>query len=107
MEHAARGLDPAADTNAFARVTSAKEIETASPSTPRIPDGVISHPSEPQFSSSQASIYGSRLSKPQGGTAILMRTAKRRGVDFDAKRSKSPRGRNRAKVIVAVGAFSS
>jgi len=43
-------------TNALARVASAKEIETASFSTPRNPNGVIAQPSEPQFSSSQAVI---------------------------------------------------
>jgi hypothetical protein len=43
-------------TNALASVASANWIEIASFSTPRTPDGVIAHRSDPQFSSSQAVI---------------------------------------------------
>jgi hypothetical protein len=49
-------------------------------STPRAPDGVIAHPSAPQFSSSQAVICVYRWPRPLGGTAILMRTGKRRSA---------------------------
>jgi hypothetical protein len=60
LEHASRGLDlgPAHQraTNALASVASPKYIEWASFSTPRVPEGVIAHPSAPQFSSSQAVI---------------------------------------------------
>jgi hypothetical protein len=49
-------------------------------STPRVPDGVIAHPSAPQFSSSQAVIRAYRWARPPGGTAILMRTGKRRSA---------------------------
>jgi AraC-like DNA-binding protein len=55
-------------------------IEAASLSTPRVPDGVIAHPSAPQFSSNHAVIRAYRWPKPQGGTAILMRTGKRRSA---------------------------
>lgn len=49
-------------------------IEAASLSTPCVPDGVISHPSAPQFSSSQAVIRAYRWPRPPGGTAILTRS---------------------------------
>jgi hypothetical protein len=49
-------------------------------STPRIPDGVVAHPSAPQFSSSQAVIRAYRWPRPPGGTAILMRTGNRRSA---------------------------
>jgi hypothetical protein len=60
MEYTASRLDlrhgaPPA-TKALESVASAKYTDTASLSTPRIPDGVIAQPSEPQFSSSQAVI---------------------------------------------------
>jgi hypothetical protein len=55
-------------------------IEAASLSTPRVPDGVIAHPSAPQFSSSQAVIRAYRGPRPPGGMAILMRTGKRRST---------------------------
>jgi hypothetical protein len=48
----------------------------ASFSMPRIPEGVIAQPSDPQFSSSQAVICTWRRPKPSGGTAILTRTGK-------------------------------
>src|SRR5882757_10430660 len=56
-------------TNALARVASAKKIDTASLRTPRIPDGVMAHPSAPQFSSSQAVIWAWRWPKPPGRKA--------------------------------------
>ena len=43
-------------TNALASVASAKHTERASFSTPRVPDGVIVHPTALQFSSSRAVI---------------------------------------------------
>jgi hypothetical protein len=59
-EHALRRLDfvtgAPRTTKALASVASRKKIDTASLSTPRIPDGVIAQPSAPQFSSSQAVI---------------------------------------------------
>jgi hypothetical protein len=42
----------------MASVASAKYIEIASFSTPRIPEGVFARPSAPQFSSNQAVFLG-------------------------------------------------
>jgi len=83
-EHAAFRLNPGCRAPAGderARERSVDEIDRHSiVNTPRIPDGVVAHPSVPQFSSSQAVISAWRRPKPPGGTAILMRTGKRRSA---------------------------
>jgi hypothetical protein len=49
---------------------------------PRVPEGVIAHPSAPQFSSSQTVICVCRWPRPSGGTPIRMRTGKRRSANM-------------------------
>src|SRR6516162_9733204 len=43
---------------------------------PRVPEGVMAHPSRPQFSSSQAVIRAYRWPRPSGATPTRMRTGK-------------------------------
>jgi hypothetical protein len=52
-------------TKALARVASSKQIDSASFSPPRVPEGVMVHPSAPQFSSSQAVIWVCRWPRPR------------------------------------------
>src|SRR3984893_8226641 len=61
-------------------------IETASLSTARVPYGVMAHPSAPQFSSSQAVIRACCRPRPSGGTAMRMRTGKRRSAPVISSR---------------------
>jgi len=62
------------------RASRRRNIERASFSTPRVPEGVMVQPSGRQFSSSQAVICVCRWPRPCGGTPILMRTGKRRSA---------------------------
>src|ERR1051326_7014635 len=67
-------------TKAAARVASGKYTATASLTMPRNPEGVIAQQSAPQFSSSHAFMRSRLLPRPCGGTAIRMRTGKRRSA---------------------------
>jgi hypothetical protein len=64
---------------------SGKQIEAASLSTPRIPDGVIAQ-SAPQFSASQTVIRACCRPRPSGGMAMRMRTGKRRSAPVISSR---------------------
>jgi hypothetical protein len=64
-------------------------VDRASFSTTRVPEGVIAQPSAPRFASSQGVICECRWPRAFGGTAILMRTGKRRSAKVIISRGSS------------------